>query len=156
MKYYVYRIFDTPVTICEDNNVLSRIVFGDNYYPDGSKEQNSFLDNVAICLRKLDYLALSKIPTIEIDSIKATDFQKTVWKTLREIPLGHTWTYKQIATLLTSSPRAVGNAVGKNPLMIMVPCHRVICSDGSLGGYAGGIKLKETLLEIEKRQETNS
>ena len=83
--------------------------------------------------------------------MQGTDFQKKVWKALQEIPYGQTRTYKQIAEYIGSPKayRAVGMANNKNPLMIVIPCHRVIGSNGSLTGYAGGLDIKEELLTLE-------
>ena len=78
-----------------------------------------------------------------------TPFQKTVWRALRDIPFGRTVTYGQLAELLGTSPRAVGGAVGRNPISIVVPCHRVVGTDGSLTGYAGGLEAKRFLLALE-------
>ena len=80
-----------------------------------------------------------------------SDFQQKVWKELLRIPYGQTRTYQDIAQAV-DCPRgaqAVGNALADNPLPLLLPCHRVICSDGSLGGYAGGEALKERLLRLE-------
>ncbi len=84
---------------------------------------------------------------------EGTVFQKKVWALLRKIPYGGTKSYKQIAIDLKSKNacRAVGNANGKNPLCIVVPCHRVISSDGSIGGYSGGLHHKKKLLHLENR-----
>ena len=81
-----------------------------------------------------------------------TDFQKKVWEVLREIPYGSTRTYQQQANALGSpkSVRAVANANGLNKISILIPCHRVIGSDGTLTGYGGGIWRKQKLLELEK------
>ena len=85
--------------------------------------------------------------------LKGTDFQIKVWKYLLKIPKGKVKTYKEVAEAIKSpySARAVGNAVGKNPYAPKIPCHRVIKSDGSLGGYSGkgGIKTKRKLLKKE-------
>ena len=87
-----------------------------------------------------------------IDSI-GTKFQKKVWNYLKSIPRGKTMSYKQVAKGINSpkSIRAVANAVGKNPYPPKIPCHRVVRSDGSLGGYSGkgGIKRKKLLLKSE-------
>ena len=81
-----------------------------------------------------------------------TEFQLKVWNALCQIPYGETRSYKEIAELIGSpkASRAVGGANNKNPIMIIIPCHRVIVADGSLIGYAGGIDTKEKLLELEK------
>ncbi|MDA9623713.1 MGMT family protein [Pelagibacteraceae bacterium] len=84
---------------------------------------------------------------------KGTKFQRKVWKYLKKIPRGKTKTYSEVASAIgsPSSIRAVANAVGKNPYPPRIPCHRVIRSDGSLGGYSGkgGIKTKRILLKKE-------
>ena len=82
---------------------------------------------------------------------KGTDFQKKVWKSLLQIPFGKTTSYQDLSIKLgdVKAIRAVASANGKNPLWIVVPCHRVIGSDGSLTGYAGGLWRKKWLLEHE-------
>ncbi|WP_027956636.1 methylated-DNA--[protein]-cysteine S-methyltransferase [Halobacillus kuroshimensis] len=83
-----------------------------------------------------------------------TDFQRKVWKTLlHQIPFGETRSYKDVALALHSPQaiRAVGGAVNKNPFSVIVPCHRVIGSNGKLVGYAGGLDKKEKLLDFEKQ-----
>lgn len=82
---------------------------------------------------------------------QGTDFQKKVWKALLEIPFGKTTSYQELSIKLgdVKAIRAVASANGKNPLWVVVPCHRVIGSDGSLTGYAGGLWRKKWLLEHE-------
>lgn len=84
--------------------------------------------------------------------IIGTDFQIQVWQALAQIPFGKTVSYSDIARKIKNpkAVRAVGSANGKNPLAIIVPCHRVIAADGTMGGYAGGLKLKKALLDLEK------
>ena len=85
--------------------------------------------------------------------LNGTDFQQKVWKEILKIPYGETRSYKQIAINIgrPNSSRAVANACGKNPYPELIPCHRVIRSDGSVGGYSlkGGIKQKKILLKDE-------
>ena len=88
---------------------------------------------------------------------KGTIFQERVWKILQEIPYGETMTYGDIAQriakekgIATYSAQAVGQAVGKNPISILIPCHRVLGKNGALTGYAGGVHRKEQLLRIER------
>ena len=87
---------------------------------------------------------------------KGSEFRRSVWKELLRIPYGETASYGEIAkrvetkTGRKTSARAVGGAVGHNPISIMIPCHRVVGSDGSITGYAGGIDKKIKLLELEK------
>lgn len=85
--------------------------------------------------------------------LRGTAFQRTVWDTLLSIPYGNTMTYGEIARRITAarmSARAVGGAVGRNPISLIVPCHRVVGADGSLTGYAGGIERKRFLLQMEQ------
>ncbi len=84
---------------------------------------------------------------------QGTDFQRKVWKALEEIPYGETRNYREIAEAVGTprAVRAVGAANGRNPLPILVPCHRVIGADGKLVGYAGGLQVKRILLELEGR-----
>lgn len=84
--------------------------------------------------------------------LRGTPFQKRVWEALRKIPHGETRSYKEVALSMNAvkAVRAIGNANNKNPLPIIVPCHRVIGSNGSLVGYGGGLEKKRYLLDIEK------
>lgn len=90
---------------------------------------------------------------IPLDISSGTDFQKKVWAILRQVPWGITCTYIELAKLAGLSSkyaRAVGQAVGKNPIPIIIPCHRVLNSDHSLGGFSAGLKWKKRLLQIER------
>ncbi len=86
---------------------------------------------------------------------EGTEFQKRVWNALCDIPYGETRSYKEIATAVGNpkASRAVGMANNKNPISIIVPCHRVIGASGKLVGYAGGLPMKEFLLDIEKNNK---
>ena len=87
---------------------------------------------------------------------RGTDFQRAVWRCLRDIPYGETISYAELARRIgkPSAMRAVGAANGRNPLPIVVPCHRVIGADGSLTGFGGGLPTKRFLLELEGAIET--
>ena len=108
--------------------------------------------------RWLDLYFSGKEPDISVPlHLLGTDFQKKVWEILRTIPYGHTMTYGEIARQLAAekgssrmSAQAVGGAVGRNPISILVPCHRVVGASGSLTGYAGGLDRKVKLLTLEK------
>jgi len=84
--------------------------------------------------------------------LHGTEFQKKVWSVLEFIPYGETRTYKEIAVKIgnVNASRAVGLALNKNPIWFAVPCHRVISSNGKFTGYAGGIELKKTLIDLER------
>ncbi|MCL4147003.1 UNVERIFIED_CONTAM: hypothetical protein GTU68_044828 [Idotea baltica] len=85
---------------------------------------------------------------------QGTDFQRQVWSMLQQIPFGETWSYQDMAIAIDNpkAVRAVGLANGKNPISIIVPCHRVIGKNGKLTGYAGGVDRKQALLALEGPQ----
>ena len=93
----------------------------------------------------------------EIKFLIGTDFEKKVWDSLKGIPFGETRTYKWVAEKIgnLSAARAVGRALSKNPVPIVVPCHRVIESDGSIGGYSSGVDTKRRLLDMEYYSKKN-
>lgn len=109
---------------------------------------------VNMAAKELDEYFANVRQTFDIPlSFVGTDFQKKVWHALQGIPYGKTVSYGQMARTLgcPRSVRAVANAVGANPISVIVPCHRVVGSDGSLTGYAGGIETKRHLLQTERR-----
>jgi len=85
--------------------------------------------------------------------LRGTEFQKQVWQALQNIPFGERRSYREIAVAVgrPNAVRAVGTANGSNPVSLVVPCHRVVNSDGKLGGYGGGLELKARLLDLEAR-----
>jgi methylated-DNA-[protein]-cysteine S-methyltransferase len=91
-------------------------------------------------------------------AMTGTPFQRRVWQALEQIPYGETATYGELARRVgrPSASRAVGLANGRNPIAVIVPCHRVIGSDGSLTGYGGGLERKRLLLELEAGRRTSS
>ena len=104
-------------------------------------------------VQQLDEYFAGKRKAFDIElKVTGTDFQRQVWQQLRKIPYGKTASYSDIAKRINNpnAVRAVGSANGKNPFCIIVPCHRVIAADGSIGGYAGGVEAKRKLLEIER------
>ncbi len=100
----------------------------------------------------LDYLA-GKRNTFDVplDLSQGTLFQRRVWRTLQRVPFGRLRSYQWIATRVGGCQyaRAVGNAVGANPLPIVIPCHRIVAHDASLGGFSGGLPMKRKLLSLE-------
>jgi len=137
---------------------ILKITYKNNflYYLKITKEKidqnykNEFTDNIYNQI--LEYLKGNlKYFDIKYKMI-GTDFQKKVWKELKKIPYGKTMTYLDIAKSIKNvkAVRAVGRACNKNPLWIIIPCHRVIGSNNKLIGYAGGIDMKKELLNIEK------
>ncbi|MGG3451200.1 methylated-DNA--[protein]-cysteine S-methyltransferase [Domibacillus aminovorans] len=85
--------------------------------------------------------------------VKGTPFQEEIWEALKQIPYGKTYSYSDIAALIQrpKAVRAVGRAIGANPVLINVPCHRVIGKNGAITGYRGGVDLKEYLLQLESQ-----
>lgn len=91
------------------------------------------------------------VPPLPLDMAEGTPFQRLVWEAIGKIPFGETRSYMDIARAVgrPGASRAVGRACGANPLPIIIPCHRVVGAGGKLGGYTGGIHIKETLLQLE-------
>lgn len=119
---------------------------------DDKDEKNEITDKVIDELKEYLKGTRKNFTIYDFILLEGTDFQKRVWQELLNIPYGQTRTYKEIARAINNekATRAVATAIGKNPLMIIIPCHRVIGSDGKLRGYAYGVDVKEKLLSIEK------
>ena len=110
------------------------------------------------CANQLEEYFTQKRTDFELDiAPKGTKFQQKVWQVLQKIPYGKTVSYLEIAQQLgdPKAVRAVGMANGKNPISIIVPCHRVIGSSGNLTGYAGGLERKRFLLDLENQKRTS-
>ena len=134
------------ITLFEKNNSITSIKFG--------KSKNKGKNSTLIKLKK-QIIEFSKgkrkFFSVKLH-LKGSVLQKKIWKELRNIKYGNTKTYGEIAKALRTSPRYVGNVCGQNNHLLVVPCHRVIRSDGALGGFSGlgGIKLKQKLLNLEQ------
>ncbi len=154
---YSFIHYPSPLgtlTVAEENGALTALVIEGQKYADrhlageGREEETPVLRAAARWLD--DYFAgENPDPTALPLSPKGTAFQLRVWRELRRIPYGETESYGALAARLGSSARAVGSAVGRNPLSILIPCHRVLAADGSLTGYAGGLENKAKLLRLE-------
>lgn len=94
----------------------------------------------------------NSLVALPLDILEGTIFQREVWQALRTIPYGQTVSYAQIAEKIgrPKAVRAVGNAIGRNPLSIVIPCHRVITTAGTIGGYSGGLAMKRDLHQLEQ------
>jgi O-6-methylguanine DNA methyltransferase len=120
-------------------------------YPTAALAEEEVLGDLPERLRR--YLAGERVDFPQaLDLTTGTPFQQQVWATLRRIPAGETRSYGWVAAAIgkPKAARAVGQAVGANPINIIVPCHRVVGSDGSLTGYGGGLPLKQRLLDLER------
>ena len=145
------------ITLTSDGMALTGLYFdGERVFPDLSAGRKKDLPVFGEVIRWLDlYFAGEEPDFMPPLAPVGTAFQMSVWEILRTIPYGETTTYGAIARRLEEqtkkrmSAQAVGGAVGRNPISIIVPCHRVIGADGSLTGYAGGLDKKEYLLRTE-------
>lgn len=153
MKYVT--LYDSPVgtlRIVTEDSALVELTL-DSYDPPvkGSWTHEDTVLNQKVA-QQLDEYFSGKRKEFHLPlNPKGTEFQKKDWKALQEIPYGEIRTYKDIAQAIGCPKgfRAVGLANNKNPIMIIIPCHRVLGSDGSLTGYAGGVHIKKYLLELE-------
>lgn len=144
-----------PMVVAATDAGLAGIWFeGQKHMPDISgwslSDRHPLLDRAIAQLH--EYFAGSRTSfDLPLDLDAGTEFQRTVWQALRDIPPGGTVTYAQLSHAIGrgKAMRAVGAAVGRNPVSIVVPCHRVLGSDGSLTGYAGGLERKSSLLRLE-------
>lgn len=148
-----YFIYPTPfgcVTIASDGQAICGIALAEREYP-GQRRPSELTNRAANELQ--EYLA-GKRRAFDLPLAPAgTDFQKRVWRALQDIPYGQTRTYTELAAAIGNPKacRAVGGANNKNPIPIVIPCHRVIGANGSLTGYAWGVHVKQQLLDLEKR-----
>ena len=149
-----YAVHDSPIgplTLVERDGALAGLYLTDHRHMPGleGERDDTVLPEVreqlaAYFARDLEEFSLRT-------AVVGTPFQQRVWAALAEIPYGQTWSYAELARA-TGNPRAVravGLANGRNPVSIVVPCHRVVGSDGSLTGYGGGLERKRWLLDLE-------
>lgn len=122
------------------------------YEVDSNNERSKLSDKIFTQIDKYLKGEIKEFDIYDKLDITGTDFQKSIWQELINIPYGETRTYKDIAQKISNPKalRAVGTAIGKNPFFIIIPCHRVIRSDGKMGGFAYGLGVKEKLLDLEK------
>lgn len=148
--YYAKKLGTYLEIVTVDDAYVCRIDYADDY--DGVNS-NELSEVASACFNELDLYFDDKLEifTFPIQYVSGTPFQQSVWDELRAIPFGDTLSYKELAIKYGGEnySRAVANANGKNPISIVVPCHRVISSDGTLGGYTGGLDKKQTLLDHE-------
>lgn len=149
--------YKSPIGIlkisCENNKLVSLKLVA---CCEKTNAETDFIKDIKIQLDEY-FLGKRKYFDIKINP-KGTEFQKKVWCELREIPFGKVKNYSEIATAIgnKNAQRAVGSACNRNPIMIIIPCHRVISKNGNIGGFAYGNCVKQTLLELENRTKSNS
>lgn len=153
---YIYH-YESPIgmiTMASDGETLIGLWFdGQKYFGDslGEAYEKKMLPIFEQTINWLDIYFSGGIPDFTPAlTMRTTEFRKNVWNIMLSIPYGETMTYGEIAKKLQSmSAQAVGGAVGHNSISLIIPCHRVVGSDGSLTGYAGGIDKKIKLLALE-------
>jgi len=122
------------------------------FYPTATTHVNPSA-NQAASHELAAYLAGQKTEfSSPLDLTHGTAFQQQVWQALQTVPYGTTWTYSDLAAKLQrpEAIRAIASAVGRNPLLMIIPCHRIVRKDGQLGGYRGGLPMKRQLLRLEQ------
>lgn len=153
MKYMFYESPVGRLTILLEEDIIKGVVFGDNVT---NFELNEDLLLGSKIFEEFDGYFSGKSKKFNLKlHLEGTEFQKAVWGYLHEIPYGETLSYSDLAAKIGSpkAVRAVGNACGRNPIPIIIPCHRVVGKDGSLTGFAGGIDNKKRLLELENKNK---
>ena len=149
----IFTTVNTPIgnvsIVCE-NNFITNIAFGVDF-PDAVKGASPLLDSAVSQLNEY-FSGIRKNFDLPL-KFGGTEFQNRVWQELSKIPYGETISYKDLAerTGNIKACRAVGMANNKNPIPIIIPCHRVVGSNGKLTGYAGGLEAKKFLLELEQK-----
>ena len=147
-----------PLLLAADDTGLRRIEFMSSKRahppePDWREDERPLKE----VIRQLHAYFAAKLEAFDLPlAPEGTDFQQKVWRRLCDIPFGETISYGQLAQRIgnPNASRAVGLANGSNPIPIIIPCHRVIGSNGKLTGYGGGLPIKEKLLALERRQLT--
>ncbi|MBQ6987219.1 MAG: methylated-DNA--[Oscillibacter sp.] len=153
---YVYH-YASPVgalTLCSDGASLTGLYFdGQKHFLEGCPGPYEEAPTAALeqSARWLDAYFAGAAPDFTPPlAPRGTPFRKSVWRALLEIPYGKTVTYGELARRLSTSARAVGGAVGLNPVSIVIPCHRVVGANGALTGYSAGVDIKARLLALER------
>ena len=149
-------VMDSPIgklTLIEENKELICLDFGETIIKDIPREETAFLKEVKNQLAEY-FEGRRQSFDVKLNP-KGTEFKKKVWNNLLTIPYGETASYKKIATLSGNekASRAVGMANNRNPIPIIIPCHRVVGSTGKMVGYGGGLEIKEYLLKLEENNK---
>jgi len=147
--YFLYSLKKIKLVITEENNAITGVLWSAELPAGFIKTETPLIKKAAAQIE--EYLNGKRKKFSLPLAMHGTEFQMDVWRALQSIPYGETRSYKEIAELVNrpKAVRAVGMANHRNPISIIVPCHRVIGHDGSLTGYGGGLPLKRRLLELE-------
>jgi methylated-DNA-[protein]-cysteine S-methyltransferase len=156
MSYTTMKSPIGPLLLAGDASALRMVHFSAGRrpkvpQPDWTEDRTTFKE----VIRQLDAYFAGKLQEFDLPlTLDGTEFQLRVWRNLREIPYGETVSYGQLARRIgcPEAARAVGLANGSNPIPIIIPCHRVIGSNGDLTGFGGGLPIKKKLLALESRQ----
>ncbi len=150
-----YAYYTSPIGLLEiktTKDTLRGITYVEN-------ERNTPIQNdvAALCIAQLKEYFINPVERFNLPlafEATTTDFNASVWRALLTIPSGSTCSYQELAVKIgkPKSARAIGNACSKNPFIIVIPCHRVICKDGKLGGYIAGVEAKKHLLSNEAKK----
>lgn len=147
MSYLAYNSPVGPITLFEEDGVIIAVEWG--WPPESEDPPAPVLERAR---DQLDAYFEGRLKEFDLPlAPMGTAFQKKVWQAMSRIPFGATRTYGDLATELGTSPRALGGACGRNPIPIIIPCHRILGSNGGLGGYSGmdGTETKAFLLRLE-------
>ena len=150
-NYYAYDTELGKIVIVSDGEAITHVKHESQIDSEHKMEETALTNRAAA---QIDEYLSGKRREFDVPlKPHGTDFQQSVWKALQEIPYGETRSYKQVAEAIGNpdASRAVGMANNKNPIWVMIPCHRVIGADGSLTGYGGGMDMKQKLLDVEKK-----
>jgi methylated-DNA-[protein]-cysteine S-methyltransferase len=152
----IYKNQDIVLEIIAQEDSIQSISFIQNANQNSNELESSNDEHSIVreCFFQLDEYFAGKRKEFKIPfAMEGTDFQKKVWSELLKIPYGQTITYLELAMMLGDEKciRAAASANGRNKLVVLIPCHRVIGTNGSLTGYSGGIENKKRLLELEKK-----
>lgn len=147
---FYYNTIIGKIGIVDNGTEITHILFETSKIPDATEKETENIKKASLELKEF-FTGKRQVFDIRINP-NGTDFQKKVWHELVRIPYGETRTYKEIAEMIgnPNASRAVGMANNRNPIPIIIPCHRVVGSDQKLVGYAGGLDIKKRLLDIEK------
>lgn len=152
--YYTYSTDIGNISIAEENGFITDLRFASEI----ASAQKSETEVIFLASSQLkEYLSGSRKEFDLPLEISGTDFEKSVYRAVQQVDYGTTETYKHIAQKINkpNAVRAVGNANNKNPILIFIPCHRIIGADGSLKGYSAGLEIKKYLLNLEKKYSDN-